>query len=266
MSKYYDVCKICGKKDNLTFEHIPPRAAFNSEEYRHITGDTIIELLTDENRLPWEKDGLKYVNQQQGMGRYSLCRDCNSNTGSWYADEYIQFSKGIAYSMFKHDDNIIPNSALVVKEAHLYPLKFFKQIISMFLSISDGMLDDSARQFILDKESTAFDKDKYKVCMYIITTQYQRLCGKTLMSYEIDGKIQKIVCSEITSFPFGFVLFEQPNIPNNLNFTDITHFCDFLYDEIATIDFILPILEINNVFPLDYRSKDAFRCSDIQKV
>ena len=43
--------------------------------------------------MPWDTDGLKYSNLQQGMGKYSLCQECNNNTGAWYGDAYVFFAR-----------------------------------------------------------------------------------------------------------------------------------------------------------------------------
>lgn len=44
-------CALCGKEGKLTFEHIPPRAAFNSNRARPVGGKEIFkeEVLNDDN-------------------------------------------------------------------------------------------------------------------------------------------------------------------------------------------------------------------------
>ena len=68
MRKRFGNCALCGKECELTFEHIPPRAAFNSAPVRPVSG---LELFKNDSaggkdRLPWEIDGLPYENQQKG--------------------------------------------------------------------------------------------------------------------------------------------------------------------------------------------------------
>ena len=74
MAKHFGKCALCGQECELTFEHIPPRAAFNSTPTKPVSG----EELLDDDRMPWDTTGLKYTNQQKGMGRYSLCPKCNN--------------------------------------------------------------------------------------------------------------------------------------------------------------------------------------------
>lgn len=47
MKKQYGKCVICGKDADLTFEHIPPRAAFNKDSVKTYTVD---ELFREENK------------------------------------------------------------------------------------------------------------------------------------------------------------------------------------------------------------------------
>ena len=67
-AKHFGKCALCGKLKELTFEHIPPNKAFNFTPAKPISGDSLLKAATDNNRLPWDHSGLKYLNQQQGMG------------------------------------------------------------------------------------------------------------------------------------------------------------------------------------------------------
>ena len=37
-----DICRICGTKNKLTFEHVPPRASFNRQAENVISADEIL--------------------------------------------------------------------------------------------------------------------------------------------------------------------------------------------------------------------------------
>ena len=86
-SKVIGHCRICGTYDKLSFEHVPPRSAFNDEPI----------LFADVERLragghpdDYEKGARE---QQKGAGAYTLCDRCNSTTGGWYAPAYMSFAK-----------------------------------------------------------------------------------------------------------------------------------------------------------------------------
>ena len=94
MKKKIGKCALCDKECELTFEHIPPRVAFNSTPAKPISEKELFDNKLDngEERVPWDIEGLHYQNQQKGMGMFSLCEDCNNNTGSWYGDSYVTFA------------------------------------------------------------------------------------------------------------------------------------------------------------------------------
>ena len=99
MKKKFGKCHLCGKYEELTFEHVPPKSANNKDRAKLLTGKEIFDtkkLRTGES--------LRYINQQQGAGNYTLCKECNNNTGDWYAKEYIKFANEIGYILTNQID------------------------------------------------------------------------------------------------------------------------------------------------------------------
>ena len=90
-------CAVCGKTGELTFEHIPPRAAFNSKPVKTVSG---IEVLGNKEKMPWDLEGYRYKNNQKGNGYYNLCGSCNSYFGKWYVPSYIKFTN-VLYNLIK---------------------------------------------------------------------------------------------------------------------------------------------------------------------
>src|SRR5580693_1774474 len=91
-SPVFGRCCICGTEGKLSFEHVPPRKAFNDQPL----------LFADKERLrsgghPDEYDtGGK--EHQKGSGTYTLCEKCNNDTGGWYGRAYVDFAKqGMEY-------------------------------------------------------------------------------------------------------------------------------------------------------------------------
>ena len=259
MAKHFGKCALCGKECELTFEHIPPRAAFNSSPARPVSGEQLIDDLKEngDHRMPWDTEGLKYQNQQQGMGRYSLCSTCNNNTGSWYAADYITFARTAHAAIQECAESEL--GGIGFKE--VYPLRVIKQVLSMFCSINPpGMsLMEDIRQFVLDKQAVRLDKSKYKVCMYFTKSTMMRYAGMTVMMKLKDSTIESMAMSEITAYPFGFVLYFDPKDDWEYAGTDITMFADYDYDVKGTAEFPWKIEEVNGLFPEDYRTKDEIR-------
>ena len=77
------ICKLCGEHKSLTFEHVPPKNAYNKGRYRQIQNNVLI----DDPFLENSKGRLL----QGGVGFYSLCEECNSKTGAWYGKSYVDF-------------------------------------------------------------------------------------------------------------------------------------------------------------------------------
>ena len=96
------VCQLCGQEQILTFEHIPPESAFNNAPCKLYCGETVIHATADNNTLPWDFNEIKYSKlQQQGFGYNSLCKNCNSSTGSWYVPHYKNWAITIHQLLYK---------------------------------------------------------------------------------------------------------------------------------------------------------------------
>ena len=247
-------CALCRKEGMLSFEHIPPEKAFNSFRARPVTGKLIME---DPNRMPWDTEGLPYESQQRGMGKYSLCVECNNNTGSWYADEYITFARTFA-AIFT--DEKLPNTEVVgVKDVH--PLQIIKQVVSMFCSINN--FEDERmvplREFVLNKTAVGLDKSKYKICMYMTNSSYQKYAPLSVVMRKTEDGVECMALSEITFAPLGFVLYFNPTDSWVYDGIDITDMADCEYDECCTVQMRKCILEMNDLFPTFYRSKDEIK-------
>lgn len=254
MAKHKGKCALCGKEGKLTFEHIPPRAAFNSKPVRPVTLEAILE---GPDREPWDISGLKYINQQQGMGLHSLCASCNNDTGAWYGDAYRDF----AHRGMLLVQNDIDPAYQSVGFQKVYPLRFIKQVLSLFCSVNPNANIDDLRAFVRDRDATGLDKAKYKVCMYFTRSQTKRYFGLAGMG-SFTGEV--VVFSEITAAPFGFLLYLNP--PEKYDFAgfDITSFADLKYDDLHDVKMPLVFREVNNWLPHDYRSKDEIRTAYTQ--
>lgn len=240
-------CALCGKVCELTFEHIPPKSANNSNSAKPVSG---AEYFKKNNRLPWDISGIKYENQQKGMGVFSLCQECNNNTGSFYGNDYLEFAKR-AVALIVGE---IPSDHNIVEFKQIYPLRIIKQICSMFCSINRDLpyLDDM-RKFVLEKESNNFDKKKYRIQMYFNKGSIIKYNGYSCLIFIGSPMIEM---SEIVAPPFGFQLIIDPKDNEHYNGLNITNFVDCKYDDITTVTIPIIFQEVNNIFPNDYRSKE----------
>lgn len=250
LQKHHGRCGLCGKECELTFEHIPPRAAYNSSPVKPVSGKDFFEAPDHAKRMPWELDGIKYSNQQKGMGLYSLCQDCNNNTGSWYGTSYVRFAE-IALNAVCAP---IPDNYNAIRFPDIYPLRIIKQICSMFCSINSdvGSIDD-LRQFVLDKESQQFDTAKNRISMYFLKNQVSKYMGFTVRGNISTGEI--VTLSQLDAFPVGFQLVFDPD--NNMHYSgiDISEFARTKYGDLCEVHMPLIVYESNTIFPNDFRTK-----------
>ena len=77
------ICRLCGHKTNLSFEHVPPKVT-NNKNTRY-TSLSLEEYFKSENPLELKSKGKI---KQGGIGYNSFCRKCNSFLGTNYVPAY----------------------------------------------------------------------------------------------------------------------------------------------------------------------------------
>lgn len=243
----------------MTFEHIPPRRCFNSYPVKPVSGEKLIRSMAAGRRKPWDTSGLEYKNLQRGMGKWSLCSACNSNTGTWYGHDYAKFVHCINNLLIENKIDAVGNIRFSILD--IYPLRIIKQMLSMICSINQELRDDEriARlaEFVLDKHKVGLDAKGYRVFLYIARNYLAKYCPLTVLLKKADPPeyFSIDVVSEIFVYPIGVLVCFSPNIGFSHYGADITSFCDIEYDQKCEAQFSIPVLETYNVLPLDYRNQ-----------
>lgn len=251
-----DTCRLCGKKGPLSYEHVPPRGAFNNHSAKQISGDKLLEFIGSDEK-PWDVSKLWGKIQQQGTGGYYLCNECNEKTGSWYVPPFIDFVHGI-YSAIRTADPTHSATCYSIKTPEIQLLPIFKEIMVMFCDINRSFYKDKQLcSFLLEKENSLyFDKKKYRVFCYIKSGELFRMNGlSTVFLKTKDDKPLMITLSEISFFPVGFALYVDMPDDFQPQGYEITCFSDSKYDDMDECEMILPVLENNTIFSGDYRTK-----------
>lgn len=143
--KKIGTCCICGKEGKLSFEHVPPRSAFNDHP---IFVANIKELIGN-----WDGElrSIKGKVHQLGAGDYTLCEKCNSDTGAWYGNAFADW----AYQAFQVLTSARGEPSLYYN-FRVFPLRVIKQIVCMFFS-SNGpdfrTVHPDLVKFVLDREA-----------------------------------------------------------------------------------------------------------------
>ena len=245
-NKRVGICHICGENRELTFEHIPPRSVFNSENSKLYNA---IDLHMSGNDM-WDFTGLKYKQHQKGVGRYTLCSQCNNDIGSWYVVEYAKFIMRLYNAVMGH--SFRQDDQFVVYATDIYPLRIIKSVVAMFCSLNHDRFASlhDIRNFLLNKEQKGINGE-YGISMYFSLGCINKQLPLSVIGYS-NNRTRAV--SEITWYPFGYVYDADKNY-NTENF-DITDFSKYGYNEKADININLIAREVNTSFPVDYRSKE----------
>jgi len=235
-------CHICGTVGPLSFEHIPPRKAFNE---RPVIKAKLEDLIGQGPNEP-----IRGQIQQRGIGGYTLCPRCNNNTGSWYGKYFVEW----CYQGFEIFSRSKGNPYLAYP-IYIFPLRVLKQIITMFFSVNGPEFCDRNLElvkFVLNKKEK-YLSPKYRFFVYYNISNRLRSSGvcATLNIYTRNI----FVFSEINHFPYGYVMTLDSSPPDQRLF-EITHFSKFNYNEFTVMHIKLPVLPTHLWIPGDYRTKE----------
>lgn len=241
------MCRLCGNERQLSFEHVPPKAAFNDRRYIKVALEDTIGLGPDEI--------VKGPIKQGGIGDYTLCIKCNSDTGAWYGGRFVDWCYQAMEILIRSNGN-----PTLVYLNYLFPLPILKQIVAMFFSVNDehfAAKHPELVRFVLDKERNHLPPI-YRFFVYYNLTGRFRYSGVSariqLDSNAMPGS-NAIVMSEITYPPFGYLLTFNSAPPDN-RLVEITHFADCRYDEFRVMTLKLPVLPTHLAYPGDYRTRE----------
>jgi hypothetical protein len=245
------VCCICGNNGDLSFEHVPPRAAYNKA--------TVIGYKWEDFTKNQMKKGKSL---QGGAGAYTLCVNCNNNTGSWYGNEYVKWSRTCLDVMRYWSIRKITFGTVFLH--NVYPLRFLKQIVTCFFSLTGAPGGavfannfPGLAQFVLDKHNTTLPPG-FRFFMNLYkpsntgSTQLRRwpISGKISVAQDANGNLISMnssIFDEIAHPPFQLVM-TMENDPFR-EATEITSFKDYDYDEQVNIQLQLRVVDSTSPFP-----------------
>lgn len=243
----WGACSICGTHARLTFEHVPPKRAFNNRPVVYQKFQDIIG--TDEEMNP-----IKGRVSQKGVGAYTLCAQCNNATGSWYGTSFVDWAyQGLNLILMSRGTSVL------YLNFHIFPLRVIKQIVCMFCSVhGTGWADEELQEFLLVRERRNLP-GKWRLFVYFNTSPHLRQTGIV-----VRGSPHGMSCfSELAFPPFGYVITRE-EMPPDKRLQDITFFARFSFNDWTQIPLKLPLLPVASWIPADYRTKDELE-KDIAK-
>lgn len=235
-------CHVCGLHGPLSWEHVPPKSAFNDRPTVYAERQVLIQP-----RL-WDGTGRKV---QKGSGGYTLCRTCNNITGKWYGAEYASWAQqGLELlSRIPPDER----DAFFVPFRG-YPLRFLKQVITMFFSVNGP--EFAARhqelvRFVLSRDNRGLPVD-YRVDLVLVRGPYARSSGVTGSRNIATGSLT--IYSEIAHCPFALRLILDAEAPTRRG--AIERFAQLGYRDFREVWLYTEAGDVVTKFPGDYRNRD----------
>lgn len=246
--KVFGKCHVCSTESKLSFEHVPPKKAFNKRRVVKVSFDDAVHLGPDQfPRGPIE---------QRGAGEYTLCENCNNKTGGWYGKAFVDWCYQGANVLLR--TGFEPR---IFTLHYLLPLRVIKQITTMFFSVNTpefGKAHPKLVEFVLNKERRYLPPE-YRFFIYFNRGglhdrfRYSGVSG----SINLDTG-RTITLSEITFPPFGYVM-TLGSEPPDRRLLEITHFSTYGYNEFKILELRPPVLDTPTYFPGDYRTQREFR-------
>jgi len=241
-------CHLCGEKKELTREHIPPRKAFN--DFPVLLQKIDREAKTAE--VSWTPAGPV---EQGGHSVYTLCAQCNSDTGSWYGPAYVEFVHACAPRAEPRYANQIVEVCAIA-----YPLRVAKQALVIMCSSCGSNLVQThpeIRALLLDKKQRGLPRP-LRLYAYIRCLEGGRTSGVSSIlnvdpdTLHVSSPAKKV--AEFSWWPLGLVL-SFSALPLD-QVADITRWLDYDYNYHTTGPLTLPCRCTVTPYPLDYRTPE----------
>lgn len=227
-------CRLCRSDRLLSYEHIPPRSAFNADKVVGFENPEDFFGKTDEELNELLATAKKYY-QQAGAGSYTLCRDCNSKLSS-YAHAYAFLCRELNHLSFFPMTSWIPHQV----ELDIRPLRVFKGLVASMISVAPQEFfdeDDMVKTFLEDRDSRDFDLSRYRISIAVYSRQYAMKrtsgwCGVSDIDAMMGKKSGDLIrsYSEIQFHPVIAVL-SHGNYGFDSRFYDIGHFLDYGFND-----------------------------------
>jgi hypothetical protein len=241
-------CHLCGTDAELTFEHVPPKAAFNNRALLRQRGDM---LLTARSRD--ELRSVRAKREPRGAGAFTLCAPCNNNTGKWYGEAYVDWT----YQALTVSEKALVAPSLYYN-FHIFPMRVVKQIACMFFSANGPefqSVQNHTVRFVLNRHLRYLDPN-FRIYAYFNRSPLARQAGTTGVIRGLGTSSSEILTySEISFPPLGYIL-SLNGKPPHPDLCDISFFGRYGYNEWTDVTLRIPVLPVASPYPGDFRRED----------
>lgn len=229
---------MCGAETQLTEEHVPPQKAFND--------CTVFLHKLDRDASPEAKFVPAGRPQQGGCRGYTLCGQCNNDTGD-YARSYIEFARACAqYASPVYANKIVPIAGGIRRQ------KVAKEALVIMCSCCSAEITDEypdLKRLLLNRNARCL-QHPLRLFAYIKCDPGGRRSGKSFV-LRVDTRVARHV-SDFAWWPLGFALTFNDTAVEEA--AEVTHWLDCEYGEVSGGPVHLPCLWTTTPYPLDFRS------------
>jgi hypothetical protein len=250
-------CRVCRRNAaRLTFEHVPPRAAFNSERTRRFGIEDWLR-----RGEGGQLEGGRV--EQRGAGDFTLCADCNNRTGSWYGNELGRAARSAAgilrqLPLEQLDSQLEFTWADVgfqQSQTGPHPLRLIKQIVTMLLATSPPELSLAHPQlgeFVLDRDRTGLP-ERFQFYLALFVGPLARSTG--IVSRLDVERARADILVEVAFPPYAYVMTIDSPDAEALETANITECVDIGYNHRADMRLSLLVGFGHTPYPADYRTQ-----------
>ena len=263
LKKHRGLCRACGARTDMSFEHMPPAASGNTSRAR---GANSFSILTSADPSDFPRSG--WFPSQKGMGAFVLCRPCNELFGRKYINAYIAFADGIGLGAINaiRERGFIPGTVNVDLQGwelgdiareglvQLLDLGVHDRLIRRFPTLSSVVLTGVG----------GLPPELRLGLTLILNTAKGRVCSPMLSVIDADKSTETVTLfSEVAMAPFAWTLSFTANGRQPLARTaDVSHWLQLGHSETAAaMPLELPVGTIDSAVPGDYSFGDVVHAS-----
>ena len=241
MANPIGVCHLCGITARLSFEHVPPKAAFNDSSLLKAS-------LTEWLSASADRSKMRSSQSRRGAGDYTLCERCNNQTGAWYVPAYVDWAyQGMRFARAGGSSLALP--------FYILPARIAKQIFCMFASANGKgfmAVNRELAKYVLDRDAVGIP-NRFRLYCYLMSPESSSARQTGIVARNSGSKTE--IFSEIAFRPFGYILTWDGNPPPQRELVDITYFTHHRWNEFRDLHIPFPMMEVNTYLPADFRSR-----------
>lgn len=236
------ICHICHRRAKLSFEHVPPRRAFNRLP---VVAHTLNHPLAAAKKIPY---GLP-LRYRAGMGVETLCERCNGFTGDYYGFAFAEWVRQ-ALDYADRYERAGGQEQHILLPFHIEPLAVLKQIVTMTLAVTQvSNAYPMLRRFVLMPfEPLMAQGMSIRVYLNPRRSGWQepqnRMNGMSVAMNVRTGESTHTI-ADIAFPPLGYWVARTKRPGRQLaefaGLLDVTNFGRFHYGQVATVWLRMPV-------------------------